>query len=182
VIHSLRFRLFVAFTTVILVAVGVVYFFASQATKGELQRWGERLDHARATRVSFELYRYHIAYGDWEGIQQYVEQWGSFYGNRIIVTNAEGVVVADSAGELLDEYHQPTVAGIRLSPPKADNNMGTLYLRPIPAEDFPSPMSLLQPLMHLLIMGALAYHGRADSGCPRTGNYGLPVKPHLGTG
>ena len=34
--------------------------------------------------------------------------------------------------------------------------MGTLYLCPIPAEDFPSPMSLLQPLMHLLIMGALA--------------------------
>ena len=155
-IHSLRFRLFVAFTTVILVAVGVVYFFASQATRGELQRWGERLDQARATRVSFELYRYHIAYRDWEGIQQYVEQWGSFYGNRIIVTNTEGVVVADSAGELLGEYHQPTVAGIRLSPPKADNNMGTLYLRPIPAEDFPSPMSLLQPLMHLLIMGALA--------------------------
>ena len=50
-IHSLRFRLLVAFTLVILVAVGAVYFFVNQTTRGEIRRYGERSEQARLGRV-----------------------------------------------------------------------------------------------------------------------------------
>ena len=113
VIHSLRFRLLMAFTLVILVAVGAVYLFASQTTGGEIRRFGERSEQARFSRVGFELYRYYREHGDWEGIQTYVEQWGSLYGHRIILTDPSGVVVADSQGELLGEQYYPDTPGRR---------------------------------------------------------------------
>ena len=79
-IHSLRFRLLLAFALVILVAVGAIYFFASQTTGGEIRRYGERTEQARFSRVGFELYRFYREQGNWDGIQSYVEQWGSLYG------------------------------------------------------------------------------------------------------
>ena len=155
-IHSLRLRLFIAFALVITVAVGAVYFLASQAAREEIRRYGERVEQARAARVGFELYRYYLTRGGWEGIQPYVEQWGGLYGYRIIVTDSRGVVVADSEGELLGKSHQPAMTGMRLSPHMMGFNPGTLYISTASAEDFPSPMSILAPLTRFLIWGALA--------------------------
>lgn len=154
-IHSLRFRLMVAFTLVILVAVGAVYFFVRQTTGGEIRQYGERIEQARFSRVGFELRRYYLERGDWEGIQPYVEQWGSLYGHRIIMTDASGIVVADSQGELLGEQYHPAVPGTPLSPPWQGSNPGTLYISPEPSADFPSPLSLTQALSRFLFWGAL---------------------------
>lgn len=177
-IYSLRFRLLMAFTLVILVAVGAVYFFASQTTVGEIRRYGERIEQAHFSRVGFELHRYYREQGDWEGIQLYVEQWGSLYGQRIILTDSSGVVVADSQGELLGEQYHPGAPGRRLSPPWEETTPGILYISPeAPSDfppppweegtpgmlyinpeassDFPSPLSLSQATSRFLIWGAL---------------------------
>jgi len=161
VVHSLRFRLLIAFTLVILVAVGAVYFFVSQTTGGEIRRYGERIEQARFGRVGFELQRYYRKHGGWEGIQPYVEQWGSLYGRRIILTDRSRVVVADSQGELLGEQYHPDVPGKRLSPPWEESTPGTLYISPEPLADFPpaefpSPTSLSLAIGRFLIWGALA--------------------------
>jgi len=176
-IHSLRFRLLVAFTLVILVAVGAVYFFASQTTRGEIQRYRERSEQVRFSRVGFELYRYYQQHGGWEGIQPYVEQWGSLYGRRIILTDASGVVVADSEGKLLGQQYRPEVTGRPLSPPW-EGSSGMLYISPElpphfppplwegrtpgiprispePPPSFPSPLSLSQAISRFLLLGAL---------------------------
>jgi len=155
VIHSLRFRLLVAFTLVILVAVGAVYFFVSQTAAGETRRFFERSEQARFSRVVFELHRYYRQQGDWEGIQPYVEQWGSLYGHRIILTDVSGVVVADSQGELLGEQYHLDVPGMPVSPPWAGGTAGILYISPEPLADFPSPLGLSQAIGHFLIWGAL---------------------------
>ena len=60
-IHSLRLRLLMTFTVVIIVAVGAVYLFVRQTTGGEIRRWGERSDQARVVRVGAELYEYYQA-------------------------------------------------------------------------------------------------------------------------
>ena len=154
-IHSLRFRLLVAFTLVIVAAVGAVYFFVSQTTGGEIRRYGERSEEARFSRVGFELYRYYRAHRGWEGIQPYVEQWGSLYGQRIILTDSSGVVVADSQGELLGKQYRPETPGTRLSPPWEGSTPGTLYISPEPSAYFPSPVSLSQAVSRFLLWGAL---------------------------
>ena len=154
-IHSLRFRLLVAFALVILAAVGAVYLFVIQATGGEIRRFGERSELARFRRVEFELHRYYLEQGSWEGIQPYVEQWGNLYGRRIIVTDSSRVVVADSQGELLGEKYLPDTPGRPLAPPWEENIPGTIYISPEPSADFPSPMRLSQAIGRFLLWGAL---------------------------
>lgn len=178
VIHSLRFRLLLAFVLVILVAVGAVYLFVSQTTGGEIHRYGERSEQARFGRVAFELHRYYREHGDWKGIQPYVEQWGNLYGRRIILTDSSGVIVADSQGELLGQQYHPDTPSMRLPPPLSQgelleqqyypytpgmrlplpgegSSMGTFYISPEPSAFFPSPLNLSQAISRFLLWGAL---------------------------
>ena len=110
-IHSLRFRLLVAFTLAILVAIGSTFFFVSGATRGEIERYGERVDEARVTRMQAELSRFYFRYRNWNGIQPYVQQWGNLYQQRIILTDSTGTVVADSQGDLLGQRKNPDSSG-----------------------------------------------------------------------
>jgi len=155
VVHSLQFRLLVAFALVILVVVSAIYLFVSQTTEVEVRQYSERSEQAHFGRVAFELYRYYRENGDWEGIQPYVEQWESLYGRRIILTDSSGVVVADSQGELLGKQYHPDTPGRRLSPPREGSSVGTFYISPEPSAVFPSPLSLSQSITRFLLWGAL---------------------------
>lgn len=154
-VHSLRFRLLMAFALVILAAIGAIYFFVSQTTQVEIRRYGERSEQARFGRVAFELYRYYRQHNGWEGIQTHVEQWGSLYGRRIILTDPNGIVVADSQGELTGQKYRPNTPGMRFPPPWEGESIGTLYISPEPSTVFPSPRSLSQAIGRFLIWGAL---------------------------
>jgi signal transduction histidine kinase len=179
-IYSLRFRLMAAFALIILITVGAIYLFVSQTTGVEFRHYGERSEQAHFGRVAFELHRYYCEHGDWEGIQPYVEQWGNLYGRRIILTDASGVVVADSQGELLGQQYQPGTPSMGLPPPlpqeeqaeqqfqpdspgmglpppppQEGNNVGTFYISPEPSTVFPSPLGLSQATSRFLILGAL---------------------------
>jgi signal transduction histidine kinase len=136
VINSLRFRLLASFALVIIITIGSVFFFTYQTTRGEISRFGERMEQMRARGLEFELSRYHNQQGSWEGIQSYVTQWGELYGERIILTDNDGVVVADSEGELLDKPYTSDQPGRALSdrldrpmfPPQETGMIGTLYI------------------------------------------------------
>ncbi len=135
-IHRLQFRLMAAFTLVILVTVGAVFFFINQATQDEIRRFEERVEQTRASRMEFELSMYYLRQGNWEGIQPFVEQWGSLYGQRITVTDANGIVVADSQGSLLGKTVPSDSTGTSLLPPRGivpprgTGAIGTLYISP----------------------------------------------------
>ena len=129
-IHSLRFRLVASFTLVILVTIGTVFFFINQATQDEIRQFGERVDRMRAERTQAELSRYYLRQGDWKGIQPFVEQWGNLYGQRIILTDASGMVVADSEGNLLGELYDTDSPGRSLLPLGRASAIGTLYVSP----------------------------------------------------
>lgn len=144
-----------SFALIILVAVGAIYLFVSHTSVVEIGRFGERSEQARFGRLAFELNRYYYGHGDWEGIQPYVEQWGSLYGRRIILTDSSGVVVADSQGELLGQQYIPDAPGMRFPPPPEGESVGTLYMSPEPSAVFPSPLSLSQTVSHYLLWGAL---------------------------
>ena len=67
--HSLNFRLLAAFTLVIIVIIGTVFFFTYRNTRGEISRIGERLQTAQDRRVETELARYYQFAGTWDGVQ-----------------------------------------------------------------------------------------------------------------
>jgi len=157
VIHSLQFRLLVAFSAVIIVAVGAVFFFISQATAEEVQQFKERIEQRRAGKIELALSGYYLHQGNWEGIQPLVEQWGNLYEWRIIVTDADGQVVADSEGELLGQPHKPDSPGRTLSPPWVRYALGTLYIssKSSPGAEFALLSMMFESIGRFLLWGCL---------------------------
>jgi signal transduction histidine kinase len=125
----LQFRLFMSFTLVILVTIAAVLFFVNQATREEIRQFGERLDQMRIARMETELSRFYFTHRAWTGIQAFVEQWGNIYDQRIVLTDANGVVIADSKGELQGEYN-PDSPGRPLTTLWPVGTIGTLYVTP----------------------------------------------------
>lgn len=155
--HSLRFRLVASFALVILVTIGAVFFFINQVTQGEIRRFGEHADRMRIDRMEMELSGYYLHQGGWKGIQPFVEQWGNLYGERIILTDASGTVVADSEGELLGERYDSDSPGRSLSPPWQTGAIGTLYITPksSPEVDFASLQILFRAIGRFFVWGGL---------------------------
>jgi len=156
-IHSLQFRLLAAFTLVIIVTIGSVFFFIYQTTRAEINRFGERFELMRARRIEIELSNYYYRQRGWEGIQPFVEQWGNLYEQRIILANVEGIVVADSEGDLLGESYEPDVPGILISPPWEAGALGVLYMSPRTSPDiaFPSLNIVYGAVGRFLLWGGL---------------------------
>ena len=156
-VHSLRFRLLVSFAVVILVTIGTVFFLINHATQGEIRRFGERADQMRMERMGIELGRYYWHQDGWEGIQPLVEQWCELFDQNITLTNADGVVVAASEGNLLGEFYDSDVPGILLSTPNHTGTIGTLYLTPKSSQElgFASLQILIKVIGRFFLLGGL---------------------------
>ncbi len=70
--YSLQFRLLVAFTLVILLTIGAVFFMMWQAATGQIQQFGERVERMVGNRIQFVVTDYYLAHGSWEGVQPLV--------------------------------------------------------------------------------------------------------------
>ncbi len=120
-----------AFTAVILVTIGTVFFFINQATQEEIRQHAERDSQMLTGRMQIELSRYYLQRGSWGEIQPFIEQWGNLYEKRIILTDSSGTVVADSEGDLVGELHTPDSEGRPLPFGFRGVSMGTLYVTPV---------------------------------------------------
>jgi len=125
--HSLQVRLLMAFAVVILVSIGTVFFFIDHATREEIREFGERAGSVRSERLAVAVAAYYLRNDGWDGIQPVVEEWERISGQRMILADASGVVVADSDGELLGKAYDGDLPGKVLSVPSR-GPVGTLYL------------------------------------------------------
>jgi signal transduction histidine kinase len=132
VTHSLQFRLLLAFTLVVVVTIGATFFFIYQTTRSQIHQFEERADELRLGRIEVELSQYYYQHGSWDDIQPLIEQWGNIYGQRMILIDRQGTVVADSQGELLGEPYQPDMPGRAILPPWENTAIGTFYITPEP--------------------------------------------------
>jgi len=151
VVHSLQFRLLLAFTLVVVVTIGATFFFIFHTTRSEIGQFEQRAEDMRVGRIEAELSRYYYQQGNWEGIQPFVEQWGNIHGRRIILTDNQGMVIADSQGDLLGEPYQADAPGRVISFLWGGDAIGTLYTSPelSPQAGFPPPPST--PILYLAI-------------------------------
>jgi len=117
-----------AFTLVIVVTIGSISFFIYQTSRSKISQFERRVESMQAGRIEMELSRYYYRQRSWEGIQPFVEQWGNLYGQRIILTDTNGMVVADSQGDLLGEQYHPDSPGRLVSTPWEGGAIGTLYI------------------------------------------------------
>lgn len=138
--RSLLFRLMAAFLAVILVTTGSVFLFINRSTQNQIRQYELQTEQVLADRMQSQLSIYYFRQHNWNGIQPFIEQWGNLYEQRIVLTDTQGTVVADSQGELTGKYTNTNVPGRpitasssmpgRMQPAVAPDNIGTLYILP----------------------------------------------------
>ncbi len=131
-INKIQFRLLIAFVLVILVAIGTVSAFVSLTLTGEIEQYDKYVDQVRTSRSERLLMRYYLDHGTWSGIQPFIEQMGSLYGRRVVLTNGVGTVIGDSQNELIGKSYEPESEGKSLL--QKSGLVGLLYIYPSETE------------------------------------------------
>lgn len=126
-VYSLQFRLIVGFAVVILVTTGAVFFFINQAALKQIRAAEARDEQVLTSRIEGQLALYYGMRGTWDGIQPYVQGWGSLYARRIVVTDTTGTVVADSQDTLLGKPYRADSPGAAILLPQGPG-VGTIYV------------------------------------------------------
>ncbi|MHB0878493.1 MAG: sensor histidine kinase [Anaerolineae bacterium] len=153
--RSLRWRLLLSTVLVVLIAIGVTALVARYRTTGEFQRYVEHRGSADFSRVAAFLARYYEVNRSWDGVQQETVKMGQISGQRLVLANADNVVVADSDETLVgrkvgDNWPPPDV---RLLTPEGP--VGYLYV------DMASPpneadTAFVSAVNRSVLLGALA--------------------------
>lgn len=105
--HSLRFRLLVVLILVVIAAVGGIALVSTQITTRTVQGYEDRRGMMRDRRFGGFLTTYYTQYRDWSGVQLELERIKEITGERVVLANPRGQIVADSEGELIGQPVRP---------------------------------------------------------------------------
>lgn len=158
--RSLRFRLILAFTLVILIAIGTVSIFASQASQARIQEYEKKTEQVKLDRANRLVFMYIMRGGDLPGLQMTVEHMAGIYGQNIIMADASGIVVADSDNKHIGMKYDPVWLGEdqQVQPIRSgDSILGTLYLSTdvLSQTGVGSILSLSGAINQFLLLGGL---------------------------
>jgi signal transduction histidine kinase len=135
-VRSLQFRFLAALTFVILVSITTVFFFINQATISQIRKYEKNEAQNVATRMQSELAAYYFSFGDWARIQPYLVQWGNIYGKHILLTDSQGVIIADSESNIIGQSFIPDKQWVERSlgtivTSQTQESIGTLYVNQV---------------------------------------------------
>ena len=161
--NSLWFRFVTAFMVVILVTVGTLYFFVSRNIAALVEDFQETTQGFQFDQMQTILASHYYVHRGWEGVQSVVEEKSSVLGQHIIVTDVDGMVIADSRGEGLGEPYSTDSPGRPLKTLWEGEHVGTLYLEPDPAVEpyLPPLQGLSESMNRFLVLGGLLAIGLA---------------------
>ena len=130
-IYSLRLQIFLGMVAVIVITVGMTAFLSHRAASAEVERVQVRDDTQRNHRLSKLLARRYEQRRNWFDAQPLVDNAGAIYGRRVLLTDEDGVVVADTrnvmVGRRLDaKDHNRSVVAIR----GPEGRLGSLLVIP----------------------------------------------------
>ena len=131
--HSLQFRLILAFTATLALALAAVAAYVGLAAERETENFRLRNQEFRAGRVHHLIASHYANHRDWAGLQPSLEQAASLYGRRFLVIDREGQVVGDShhrrgRGKFRDPARADNGPGRRLPIVVDDREVGALVL------------------------------------------------------
>jgi len=160
VIHRLWFRLSITFAVIIVVTVGAIYFLVSQRIAVEVEYYEQISAGYRSDQIKNKLRDHYFNQGQsWEGVQSVVVDASSIAGTHIILTDANGIVIADSQEKLLGNYYNPDPPDSPIELTWGPVILGRVYISLDPkAEPFVAPFRRLSASINrfLLLGGSVA--------------------------
>lgn len=102
-LHTLRFRLVATLILVVVAAVGVIAVVGTRITTTMFTKYEEHRGLAGHRCFALLLTQHYEQRGDWSDVQLEIEQIGQVAGRRVILADEEGVIVGDSAAELVGQ-------------------------------------------------------------------------------
>ena len=154
-IRSMQFRLLVAFSLVILVTIGVVSVFVGRSAAREIQMHERRAEETRVARAAAWLTQTFVQRQGWTDIQPFVEQLGEVYGQRVVLSDSSGTVVADSEKSFLGRPEDPRWRPSAMPLRRGTALVGTLYVNPELAGLSVPVQGLVASVNRFLLIGGL---------------------------
>ncbi len=105
--NSLQFRLTAGFAIVLALTIAGVSAYSAAATRRETQEFSRQVEAARTERAEVLVKNAYQANQDWAEVQLAVAQVGGLFGWRVVVTDEDGYVVADSHEFVISTMGQP---------------------------------------------------------------------------
>lgn len=159
-IHSLRFRIFISFVAIILITIGTVFFFVSRNARGHINQLEQIRKQILISRVQTVLSRYYFTTGSWNGIEPLLTELGKIDSEHIILTDTNGIVIADSAGTLDGQKYETDVPGYPIPLPGTQIVLGIFWAQP-EGNDIASTLGLAIAINSFLLWGGLLAAGIA---------------------
>lgn len=106
-VNSLQFRLTAGFAVVLALAIAGVSVASAMATQRETRDFALQVEAARTERAEILVQNAYQANQDWAEVQLAVSQVGGLFGWRVVVTDIDGYVVADSHELVMTTTGQP---------------------------------------------------------------------------
>ncbi len=152
--RSLRLRLLLATILVVVVAVGVTAYAASQGTIQEFQHYVESGGSLRYRRFAHVLTDSYLSDNGWGDIQSEVERMGQITGQRVVIADAQGKIVGDSerilVGKPVNSKWPPPSATILVE----GQRVGALYIDPVAGPNA-ADLAFLSAVNRSVLVGAL---------------------------
>lgn len=153
--HSLRSQLIAVFILVISVGIGTIFFFVNRGIEDEVRQYEAHRQQIHLTRIEHLVSQYYSEAGDWASVQPLVENMGALYGQQVVLTDSQKIVVADSEGELLGEQFHPDWPERTLSAQESDGVIGAVYISPEPSIDYALAQRLVGSARLVLLWSGL---------------------------
>ncbi len=159
-INKLYFRLLFAFALVILVGIGTVSLFISNRLQSELRDYERFVNQVRVSRIEHMLAGHFISGGTLSDIQPLLDYVQALDNRRIVVTDNNKVVIADSAHETIGETYKGNIDAIPLKQMPSNDTVGYVYI--YPNENDPTSVEdMIRTINRFLFLGALLAIGAA---------------------
>ena len=128
ILHRMQFKFMLSYVLVILVVIGTISLFVMQSTEEEVEEHAERSEQLHMTRMEHLLTGYYME--GWAGVQSLVKEMSTLYGQRVVLTDGNGIVVGDSDGNLLGKTFSSDWPSQTLLSAQGGTFLGTLYVSP----------------------------------------------------
>ena len=128
--NRLWFRLLIGTCLVLAITLGAVVLLVNSAVTASFQDYVEDQQSARVQRAESILSRYYDRRREWTGVEPTVQSVADLMGERLVLADVQGQIVADSQNEWLGRWVGDDWRGRRVSIRSQEFAVGTLYISP----------------------------------------------------